>query len=99
MASDTVYTTLEGRVRAPKRQLSGTNAKGPWAMEIVEILDPDDNKLEIVLPKQGVPDLPVGTVARFPVEIGVRSGRLSIGARSVEIVPVDGKTGEIRRAS
>lgn len=91
---DKLFVSITGRVRAELVTRSGSNENGPWSMTLCEILDSDDNKVEVVLPRQGCPDLPIGAVAVFDCEVSSRRNRLSVSARRVRLLDVE--SGELR---
>lgn len=88
-----VRATLTVKVRSGVKSLSGTSAKGKaYSMNVVEVLDTDDNKAEIVLPRENAPALTVGTVYEAVCDVDVYGGRLSINA--VKLTPVADSNGE-----
>lgn len=91
---DKLFVSITGRVRADLVTKSGKNENGPWSMTLCEILDTDDNKVEVVLPRQDCPDLDVDDWAVFDCEISSRRNRLSVSARRVRLL--DAESGELR---
>lgn len=91
-----VRATLTVKVRSGVKSLSGTSAKGKaYSMNVVEVLDTDDNKAELVLARDNAPALTVGSVYDAVCDIDVYGGRLSLNA--VTMTPRADANGELSK--
>lgn len=94
--SDKARVNMTVKVRAGVTVRSGTSKKGnAYTLSTVEVLDEDDNKLELVLPREGCPALTVGETYSVTADAGEYGGRLQLDVRSIRPANVNAN-GELK---
>jgi hypothetical protein len=83
---NTLFATIVAKVRDEARNIKGSNDRGPYSFYVVEILDQDDNKHEVTLPRDSNgADLIPGEMYVFDLKVSAKGGFLQLSAQSVTL--------------
>lgn len=83
---NTLFATIVAKVRDEARNIKGSNDRGPYSFYVVEILDQDDNKHEVTLPRgSDGADLIPGEMYVIDLDVSAKGGFLQLAAKSLTL--------------